>query len=93
MDCGHGIPRQFKATKYNEKNNNAQCAVCNSFEGGRSHVYKERVNRKFGAGTWEMLEVLSRTRSKKLSPVEINAIGNYYRAKVNGLLKQKHISV
>src|SRR3989304_3712371 len=33
-DCGHGIPRQHKATKFNEWNNHLQCKRCNGFEGG-----------------------------------------------------------
>src|SRR5687767_4246038 len=34
-DCGHGIPRQYKSTKFNERNNHFQCKHCNGFEGGK----------------------------------------------------------
>lgn len=59
-DCGHGIPRQHKATKYNEKNNHFQCKKCNGFEGGRRESYKEEMDKRYGKGTWNLMELASR---------------------------------
>lgn len=63
-DCGHGIPRQHKATKYNEQNNHAQCKPCNGFQGGMREVYKERMDERYGEGTWDKMLIASRQTVK-----------------------------
>lgn len=78
MDCGHGIPRQHKATKYHEKNNAAQCKRCNGFEGGKREVYKVKVDEMYGAGTWDTLEVLSRSTCKR-GQFEIDIMTEHYK--------------
>ena len=89
FDCGHGIPRQHKATKYNEQNNHAQCKRCNAFEGGKREVYKEQVNRRYGVGTWEKLEVMSRTTCKR-GQYEIDIMTKFYKEEGNKLRKAKN---
>ena len=79
MDCGHGIGRQHWGTRYSEKNNHAQCKRCNGFEGGKREVYKVEVDKRYGAGTWDLLELSSR-RGKKLSGFEIKALTDHYKA-------------
>jgi len=81
MDCGHGIPRQHKATKYNEMNNHAQCKRCNGFEGGKREVYKVEVDKRYGAGTWDKLEVASRGLAK-WSKFEIDTMTTFYKGKL-----------
>jgi len=88
MDCGHGIPRQHKATKFNEQNNHVQCKRCNGFEGGKREVYKEEVNKRYGPQTWEKLEVMSRTTCKR-GQFEIDVMTTYYRNEVEKLRKLK----
>ncbi len=88
FDCGHGIPRQHKATKYDERNNHSQCKRCNGFEGGKREVYKEEVNKKYGPQTWEKLEVMSRTTCKR-DKFEIEVMTEYYKKEVIKLRKQK----
>lgn len=88
FDCGHGIPRQHKATKFHEQNNHAQCKRCNAFEGGKREVYKERVNEKYGNGTWEKLEVMSR-RICKRGKFEIDVMTKYYKSEAEKLKKLK----
>ncbi|HEY3385781.1 MAG TPA: recombination protein NinG [Saprospiraceae bacterium] len=90
FDAGHGIPRQHKATKYNERNNHAQCKRCNGFEGGKREVYKEQVNKRYGEGTWEKLEVMSRAVSKA-GPYEFKVMEAYYKSEVEKLKKLKGI--
>jgi hypothetical protein len=88
MDCGHGIGRQHKSTKYDERNNHAQCKKCNGFEGGRREVYKVEVDKRYGHGTWDTLEVLSR-RICKRGAFEIEALTEHYQAEVARLKKEK----
>lgn len=78
LQCGHGIPRQHEATFLEPKNNHPQCGGCNGFEGGRQAVYKVNVDKKYGAGTWDKLELLSKT-AKHRSEFEWKVLANYYK--------------
>ena len=88
FDAGHGIPRQHKATKFDERNVNSQCKRCNGFEGGKREVYKEEVNRRYGEGTWEKLEVMSRSVCKR-GQFEIDVMTTHYLKEVEKLKKLK----
>lgn len=91
MDCGHGISRRHLATKYDDRNNHAQCGRCNGFEGGVRETYKERVDKKYGAGTWDLLLVKSRSTVKRLSEFEINTMAGYYRRLADKIRVEKKI--
>lgn len=88
LDCGHGIPRQHQATKFNEQNNAAQCKRCNGFEGGKREVYKQEVDKRYGPGTWDRLLVMSRTTCKR-GQVEIDALTKHYQEEAARLKKEK----
>lgn len=90
MDSGHGIPRQYKATKYNERNNAAQCKHCNGFEGGRRETYKQKMDEKYGKGTWDIMEMCSR-KPYKYSRFEILALTEYYKGEVYKLRQKKNL--
>jgi hypothetical protein len=86
MDCGHGIPRQHKATKFSEINNHAQCKRCNGFEGGKREVYKVEVDKRYGPGTWDKLELASKITLKR-TQFEIDTMTEFYKQE---LKKLKH---
>lgn len=88
MDCGHGIGRQHKATKFDERNNHAQCKRCNGFEGGQQAIYKEEVEKRYGQGTWDTLVLKSRQVCKR-GKFEIETMEKYYKEKVKELKKIK----
>ena len=90
FDCGHGIGRQHKATKYDERNNHAQCKKCNGFEGGQQAIYKEEVEKRYGKGTWDILILKSRQVCKR-GKVEIQVMEEYYKKKVKELKAEKHL--
>lgn len=90
LDCGHGIPRQHKATKYHSWNNHAQCKHCNGFEGGMREAYKLEMDKRYGAGTWDKLLILSRT-TVKLGPFEFKTMYEYFKSEVEKLKKLKGI--
>ncbi len=56
-DCGHGLPRQHKKTKYSLQNNHLQCKHCNGFKGGMREKYMAEMDKRYGAGTWERMEI------------------------------------
>ena len=91
-DCGHGIGRQHMATKYNEKNNHLQCKYDNGLEGGMRERYKEEMNKRYGAYTWDLMEMESKKRFT-WSAFEIEALTEHYKKEVHSLLKQKNLSL
>ena len=90
FDAGHGIGRQHKTVKYDERNVHSQCKRCNGFEGGQQAIYKEEVEKKYGQGTWDELVLKSRSVCKR-GKVEIDVMTAYYKEKVSKLKKEKGI--
>ena len=78
MDCGHGIGRQHWSTRYDEKNNHAQCKGCNGSNGGRTDVYAIKVDEKYGHGAWDALKIKSRL-GKRPSAFEMEAMRKEYK--------------
>lgn len=89
-DSGHGVPRQHKGTKYNEKNNHLQCKPCNGFQGGARELYKAEMDKRYGPGTWDTMIVASRQTSKA-GKFEYDTMAAYYGKEVERLLKEKNI--
>lgn len=87
-DCGHGIGRQHKGTKYNEQNNHLQCKKCNGFEGGKREVYKEEMDKRYGSGTWDKMELAARA-TFKIGVTELDLMRKYYQEQVRILKEQK----
>lgn len=81
MDCGHGIPRQYKSTKFDEKNNQVQCKRCNGFEGGKREVFKVEMDKKYGKGTWDLMILKSKQVCRR-SQFEIDALTKYYKEQI-----------
>lgn len=88
IDCGHGLPRQHKMTKYNESNNHGQCKHCNGFSGGKREIYKAEVDRRYGLETWDKLEIASRQLCKR-SQGDIDLMEMYYRKEADRIQKEK----
>lgn len=86
--CGHGIPRQHMSTKYDEKNNHLQCKLCNGPEGGNQAVYKEQVNKKYGAQTWDLLLLKSKS-AFKWTQFEVDALTKHYQQEVKKMAVKK----
>lgn len=89
-DAGHGVPRQHKATKFNECNNHLQCKHCNGFEGGVREVYKERMDKKYGPHTWDRMLIASKQTTKWSAAIIQNNI-DYYTEKVKELKAERGI--
>lgn len=87
-DCGHGIPRQHKATKFNEMNNHLQCKKCNGFEGGKREDYKTEMNKRYGPQTWEKMKIASRQTVHWGAFIIQNNI-DYYSEQIRILKEQK----
>ena len=57
MDAGHFISRDRKAVRWNEHNVHAQCPRCNRFRGGEQFLHGQAIDKLYGEGTVEGLQV------------------------------------
>lgn len=87
MDLGHGITRQHAPTFLDKRNNHPQCATCNWTEEGRKDRYKENMDKKYGAGTWDKLEILSKTTLHR-TQFEWQKLGQYFKQEFEKLKLQ-----
>jgi hypothetical protein len=84
LQAGHFISRRFKATKFNEKNNNAQCYSCNMMSEGRQFEHGKAINRIYGEGTAEMILAESR-KTVKYGAWEYQILIDLYKFKLSEL--------
>lgn len=92
MDCGHGIPRQHLATKFNETNNHIQCKPCNGFEEGMKDIYSKKVDKLYGAGTWDKLLIASRQTVHR-GKFDIEVMTKYYKEEAKKIAKEKNLTI
>ena len=87
-DAGHFIERGKKAVRFDEKNVNGQCTICNWIKEGNKIEYAKGLAKKYGKGIVEKLQVLQH-RTIKMGSFELKHIADYYRDKFNQLKKLK----
>jgi len=90
MDNGHYIKRQHQAVRFSEVNCNLQCKHCNNFEQGNDVKFREYLVNKHGEKTVLLLEASKRQTTKR-SANDLKLIADYYKKKVNEILKDKDI--
>lgn len=83
-DAGHYIKRQHLATRWSEVNVNCQCMGCNRFRDGNKEVYAIRLERKYGYGILQKLEVL-RDKGKRFKLSELEELIEKYQNKLKEL--------
>lgn len=89
-DCGHYINRQHMATRFSEKNCNAQCRKCNRFDEGNIQGYRRGLIAKYGEPTVLMLEAM-KNQINKISDFEYETLIEFYKKEVKRLKKEKQI--
>lgn len=89
-DCGHFISRNNMATRWDEKNANLQSRKDNRFLSGKQFVHGLAIDKKWGAGTAELMLIRSRA-PYKLHEFELEAKIAYYKSEVEKLKKMKSI--
>ena len=91
MQNGHFQSRRYHSTRWDEKNCQVQCIKCNMFSGnGEQFKFGIGLDSKYGEGTAEELEFLSRT-IMKVSRIDYEEKISYYKDAVNKLKKEKGI--
>ena len=90
MHNGHFQSRSWLATRFDEENCQVQCAACNIFRQGEQYKFSNYLDNKYGQGTAEELETISR-RKVKFSRADYEDKISYYKTIVKNLKKEKGI--
>lgn len=85
LQCGHFVPRQYLATRYDEINNHAQCYACNMLFGGQPSKYSLNLIRDYGA---DIVQKLEDRRNLIFRDMDYKAIGDEYKIKYEKLLEE-----
>lgn len=88
MQCGHFVPRQYLAVRFDERNCNCQCYACNMLYNGQPSAYAIRLRAKYGESIIQELED-ARLRTTKLDPAWYAEQIAHYQAKLD-LLSYAH---
>lgn len=81
FDAGHFISRRYLATRYDERNCNAQCMKCNRFESGRQYEHGLAIDVKYGEGTAKELLGKSQTTTR-FTQMDFEEIAKKYKDKL-----------
>jgi len=90
MQNGHFQSRRHHSTRWDETNCQVQCVKCNMYEQGEQFKFGMALDGKYGEGTSEELEFLSRT-IMKVSRIDYEEKISYYKDLVEKLKKEKGI--
>ena len=90
MQCGQFQSRSHLSTRFGEVNCQPQCVGCNMFKQGEQYKFALNIDAKYGEGTAQELQFLSKT-TLKITRVEYNEKITYYKEAVNNLKKEKQI--
>ena len=90
MQCGHFQSRSNLKTRFDEKNCQVQCVGCNMFKQGEQWKFGMNLNAKYGIGTSNKLEFISRQKVK-FSRIDYEDKISYYKEAVEKLKKEKGI--
>jgi hypothetical protein len=90
MQNGHFQSRRHHSTRWSETNCQVQCVKCNMYEQGEQFRFGLALDSKYGEGTAEELEFLSKT-IMKVSRIDYEEKISYYKDLVEKLKKEKRI--
>jgi len=92
IQCGHFMRREFKATRWDEKNCQVQTVHQNIILHGNQFAFSQKLDRKYGAGTAEMLRIKSQNICK-LDEFKLNTLIKHYTEKVIEIAEEKGLEV
>lgn len=87
-DAGHFITRDNMATRWDEKNVNAQIRKDNRFLSGKQFEHGLAIDKKHGPGTASLLLIKSKSPCH-FEDFELEAMYKYYKAEVKALRESK----
>jgi len=90
LQNGHFQSRRHHYTRWNEQNCQVQCVKCNMFEQGEQYKFGLNLDAKYGLGTSEELELMSKLNIK-MTRIDYVELIIYYKNLVNNLIKEKNL--
>jgi hypothetical protein len=90
LQNGHFQSRRHNATRWDNKNCQVQCVKCNMYSQGEQYKFGLYIDLKYGKGTAEELEILSK-QSYKVTRGEYEDFISYYKHIVKNLKKEKNL--
>ena len=90
MQNGHFQSRSFLSTRFDEVNCQPQCVGCNMFKQGEQYKFALALDGKYGEGTAQELQYLSK-QTVKFTRVDYEEKISYYKEAVKNLKKEKQI--
>lgn len=84
-DAGHYVQRDRLATRYDEKNVNAQCKYCNRFRSGEQYIHGVEIDKKYGNGTAQRIILISKAKGSKIDLYWIDIKLKEYKIKTRKL--------
>jgi hypothetical protein len=77
MDAGHFVGRQYRATRWDERNVHPQCIRCNRFGEGEKDAYADFIVRTYGADVLSELVAKKHTVAKHTTEDLLELIKKY----------------
>jgi hypothetical protein len=90
IDCGHYMRRGNMSIRWDIKNSHGQCRLCNSTIDGREEDHGRAIDLRYGAGTAEALQKLSRQDTKFLEH-ELKGMLDELRKEIKALKEEKEM--
>lgn len=90
---GHYMSRRYMSTRFSEDNCRPQGVECNIFNQGAIQMYRRALIKQIGEQRVDLIEVRARQENKNWSLFELQAMIKYYKAEVEKLLEEKHLSL
>ena len=90
MQNGHFQSRSFLSTRFDEVNCQPQCVGCNMFKQGEQYKFALALDGKYGEGTAQELQYLSK-QTVKFTRVDYEEKISYYKSSVKNLKKERQI--
>tara|TARA_R110000782_G_scaffold267715_1_gene363394 strand:+ start:304 stop:714 length:411 start_codon:yes stop_codon:yes gene_type:complete len=90
LQNGHFQSRKHTSTRWDLKNCQVQCVKCNMFNQGEQFKFGLYLDNKYGEGTAEELEIISK-QTMKLTRVEYSLAVTCYKSLVEKLKLEKNI--
>lgn len=90
LHAGHFQSSGYPSTKFDEKNVHIQCVKCNTYLEGQKDLYAINLDKKYGKGTAQSLQVKAKLQrgSFALGEVHFRKLADVYRLRFKKLEKQ-----
>lgn len=91
IQCGHFLSRRHFSTRWEPKNTHSQCKACNMFNQGLQWNHSKYIEKRYGAGTCELLHEQSQ-QTFKLDRVWLEDQIQHYKLEVQRLKTEKGLN-